>query len=132
MEKRNREAIECGNLINKRIGTFPLTQFSDLYTQKPAGTRTLEKITRDQATKTFDDNFDKRISVAPEEGWTLPSPAQIQIDKKRRRNEFLDKLGFKEGMAEVEVAPRDSHYYDSLLNSARLSPKQSATLLHDQ
>ena len=130
MRQRNQEARESGKLENQRIGTFPLEQFSELYTQKPPGASTLEMITREQAMTAFGENFDNMVADCRAKGGPVPPAAQIEIDKRRWCEEFLTKLGFKDGSSYVEVSPRDVHHYDLFINSYILSPKQLAQILH--
>ena len=130
MEKRNKEAVESGDLSNQRIGEFPLMQFSEIYTQKEKGQVTFERLTRKQVTKAFDENFDKGIEAARIEGRKLPSTEQLVIDKKKLRDDFLANLGFKEGVDVVEVAPKNQQFYKLFINSSKLLPAESATIIH--
>lgn len=128
MEKRNKEAVESGELSNKRVGEFPLDQFSEIYTQKAQGQPTFEKITRAQATSAFDGNFDKGINARRLEGKKF-SEKQVLEDKEKYRNQFLERLGFKEGINEVKISPRSQELYNLFINSSKLSPADSARLI---
>lgn len=132
MEKRNKEAEESGNLMNQRMGEFPLVQFSQIYTRKDSSQRTLEVITRKQATKAFNENFDKGIIGARSSGKTLPSEEQILRDKAKFRQFFLTDLGFVDDLDKVEIAPRNQHFYHFFLNSGILSATESAKILHEK
>ncbi len=131
MEKRNKEAEESGNLMNQRMGEFPLVQFSQIYTQKDKGQRALEVITRSQAIKAFDENFDQGIIGARQAGRTLPSDEQILADKVKFRQFFLDDLGFTDDLDKVEIAPRKQHLYHLFINSGNLRAEESAKILHE-
>lgn len=106
-------------------------QFSEIYTQKEKGQVAFERLSREQVTQAFDENFDKRIEAARREENKLPSEKQIAIDKKRLRAELLTNLGFKEGVDVVEVAPRNYKMYDLFINSSQFSPFKSAKLIHN-
>jgi hypothetical protein len=112
MEQRNKEAVESGELSNQRIGEFPLMQFSKIYTQKAQGQGAFERLTREQVTKSFDENFDKGIEDARKNGRKIPSNEQLLIDKDKLRAELLGNLGFKEGVDVVDVAPKNQHFYN--------------------
>lgn len=127
MEKRNQEAEQKGNFSNERVGVFPLHQFSDIYTQKEKQQQTLETITRDQAVKTFDENFEKKVARALKSGRTVSPNEQSES-----RQKFLDKLGFVEGVDVVEIAPRKQESYHLLINSGVLSAEESAKILHEK
>ncbi len=137
MEIRNKEANETGELSNQRIGEFPLTQFSELYTQKGTRQITFERLTRSQVTQTFDENYDKRVEADRKRveadrksGKKLPSDTQLLIHKKILRAECLTKLGFRNGIDEVEVAPKNQRLYHLILDSSRLPPTASAEIIH--
>lgn len=131
MEKRNREAEERGNLMNQRMGEFPLVQFSQIYTQKDNNQRTLEVITRTQAIKAFDENYDKGIMGDRIAGRKLPSEEEILANKAKFCHSFLSDLGFVDGVDKVEIAPRNQHLYQIFLNSGILTAKDSAKILHE-
>lgn len=130
MEQRNKEAVKSGELSNQRIGVRPLMQFSELYTQKAKGQRAFERLTREQVTQAFDENFDKGIERDREfarlKGEPFPSPKKTLKDKAN----FLKNLGFQEGVNLVEVAPRNQDFYHLLLNSNQLFPEESANVIH--
>lgn len=126
MEKRNKEAVENGELSNQRIGEFPLMQFSEIYTQKEKGQVAFERITRAEATQAFDANFDKGIEA---KGNVSLSTEQL-IEKEKLRVAFLANLGFKEGTDAVEVAPRNQQHYSLFINSNEVLPNESAQLIH--
>lgn len=130
MEQRNKEAVERGELSNQRIGTFPLMQFSRMYTQKEKGQVAFERLTRKQVTKAFNENIDKGIEAARIEGRKLPSAEQLAIDKKELLAEFLANLGFKEGVDVVKVAPKNQQFYNLFINSSKLLPNESAKIIH--
>ncbi|MDP1608035.1 MAG: hypothetical protein Q8L98_01830 [Chlamydiales bacterium] len=125
MEKRNQEAEQKGHFSNERVGVFPLHQFSDIYTKKEKQQQTLETITRDQAIKTFDENFEKKVARALKSGRTVSPNEQMES-----RQRFLDKLGFVQGVDVVEVAPRKQESYHLFINSGVLSAEESAKMLH--
>lgn len=131
MEKRNKEAEESGNLMNQRMGEFPLVQFSQIYAQKDKGQRALEVITRSQAIKSFDENFDKGTMSAKQAGRKLPPDEQILADKVKFRQFFLDDLGFTADLDKIEIAPRKQHLYHLLLNSGYLKAEESARIIHE-
>lgn len=130
MEQRNREARESGELGNQRVGAFPLIQFGEIYTKKQNEQRTLETVTRDQVTRAFNENFDQRIAQERQEGHSMPSNKEILIKKEGRCQKLLKKLGFTDNLDAVELAPRNQHLYDLILNSSRLMPTDSAQILH--
>lgn len=134
MEQRNKEAVESGELSNQRIGEFPLMQFSEIYTQKETGQRSFERLTREQVTKAFDENFDRGTDnnreAARLEGRKFPSPKEISKEKEKLRADFLKNLGFKEGIDVVEVAPKNQQFYKLFINSSKLLPNESATIIH--
>lgn len=134
MEERNQKAVKSGELSNQRIGEFPLMQFSRIYTQKGKGQRAFERLTQNQVTQTFDENFDKGTEKAREtanlKGEPFPTPKKISKEKKRLRDAFLKNLGFQEGINKVEVAPRNQNFYHLLLNSNQLFPDESANVIH--
>lgn len=132
MEKRNREAQESGNLSNQRIGVFPFLQFSNIYSRKKTGQRTLEVITRNQAIKAFDENFDKGTIAARLRGDPLPSEEKLLIEKENTRRIFLKKLGFDEGIDRIEIAPHHEQHYHFILDSSRFTPEESAKFLHER
>ncbi len=121
MEKRSREAAESGEFSNQRIGAFPLIQFSELYGE---GQPVLERLTREEAIKSFDENFDKGVAAA--EGGSLPSPEEILQDKEKQRATFLQNLGFKPGVDTVEIAPKNQWFYHAVLDTSRLSAEEAA------
>lgn len=131
MEKRNKEAVESGEFSNQRIGEFPLMQFSEIYTRKEKRQVAFERLSREQVTQAFDENFDKGVEADRKRKHQLPPEKQIALDKKRLRAEFLTNLGFKEGVDVVEVAPRNQQLYDLFINSSQFSPSQSAKLIHN-
>ncbi len=131
MGKRNQEAEESGQLANQRNGTFPLDQFSRLYTQKSESQKTWEEITRDQAIQAFDENFDKGVISARKMGCKLPAAEQIAADKRNFRQIFLKNLGFVDGIDKVEIAPRSESLYHHFINSGELTAEESAKILHE-
>lgn len=130
MEKRNQEAQESGEFSNQRIGAFPLGQFGEIYSQRKENQAAFESLTRDQVTKAFNDNFDKGIEAARGEGHSMPPQEQIEKDKERLRSDLLKKLGFKEGIDQVEIAPKRQQLYDLILDSSKMLPEESAKLIH--
>ena len=134
MEQRNKEAVESGELSNQRIGEFPLMQFSEIYTQKEKGQRSFERLTREQVTQAFDENFDRGTTANREaarlEGRKFPSPKEILKEKEKLRADFLKNLGFKEGIDVVEVAPKNQDFYHLFINSNHLIPGESAKIIH--
>jgi hypothetical protein len=130
MEKRNKEAVESGEVSNRRIGEFPLMQFSEIYTQKEKGQVAFERLTRMQVTKAFDENFDKGVEAGRLQGRKQPSNEQLAIDKKKLRADFLKNLGFKEGVDVVEIAPKNQQFYNLFINSSKLLPDESAKMIH--
>ncbi len=134
MEQRNKEAVESGELSNQRIGEFPLMQFSEIYTQKEKGQRPFERLTREQVTQAFDENFDRGTTANREaarlEGRKFPSPKEISKEKEKLRADFLKNLGFKEGIDVVEVAPKNQDFYHLFINSNHLIPGESAKIIH--
>lgn len=129
MEKRNKEAIESGEFSNLREGEFPFMQFSELYGPKKEGETSLERLTRSQVTKTFDENFDRGVEAARLAGDPLPPPEKILEDKEALRGEFLKNLGFKNGVEEVEIAPKNRWFYQQVIDSSKLTPGESAAML---
>ena len=130
MEKRNKEAIESGNLDNQRIGTFPLQQFSEIYTKKIEGQVAFESLNRNQVKKTFEENFNKRVEADRANGLKIPSENEIKKNKRELLAELLEKLGFEDGIDRVQVAPRDQHLYREIIDSSKLLPGQSAIIIH--
>lgn len=129
MERRNKEARESGNLMNQRVGEFPLKQFSQVYTRRNEGQRALEVITLAQATHAFNENFDQRIIDHRQRGRELRSDKEIHAEKVKFRRCFLRDLGFTANVDRVEIAPRNPHLYHLLLNSGNLTPEASAKIL---
>lgn len=129
MEKRNAEAEASGELGNQRVGAFPLEQFSELFTQKVQGQPVLERISKAQAIKAYDENFEKGIKAARHNGRQLPPVEQIAIDKKRFIKIFLEKLGFKGDADVVEVSPRQQELYNLFIDTSKLKPEVSAKLI---
>ena len=130
MEKRNQDAIVSGKLGNQRIGAFPLVQFSQIYSQRNAGQIGIELLTREQVTKSFDENFDNKVALDRLKGNKLPSDEQILIDKETMRREFLANLGFEDGIDAVEVTPKNQEFYSLFINSSVQRPEDSAELIH--
>jgi hypothetical protein len=130
MEKRNKEALESGQLSNQRVGEFPLMQFSEIYTQKEEGQGTFERLTRTQVTRDFDGNFDKGIEAARLEGRLSKSPEKVFIDKEKLRTIFLKNLGFREGIHVIEAAPRMQHQYHLIIDTSRTHPTESARIIY--
>lgn len=116
MEVRNREAEESGHLMNRRVGELAFIQFSEIYTRKAQDQPPLELITRSQAIKTFDDNFDKGDRLG---------------NKDTSRQTFLDNLGFTPNDNKVNIAPRNQHLYHLFLHSGKLTAQESAQILHN-
>lgn len=106
MEERNKEALEKED-GNDRIGVFPLEQFSELYTQKEEGQTTLEKLEREDVTKVFEKNYAEGVTAK-----LLKSE-----DKDEALAVFLKNLGFKEGVDEVEIAPRNQEFYHAIVDT---------------
>ncbi len=135
MEQRNKEAVESGELSNQRIGEFPLMQFSQIYSQKEKGQRPFERLTREQVTQAFDKNFDSGTTAKREaarlEGSKFPSTKEISKEKENLRADFLNNLGFKEGVDVVEVAPKNQNFYHLFINSNNLIAGESAKMIHD-
>lgn len=127
MEQRNKEAIESGALSNQRIGAFPLQQFSEIYTQKENRQVGFERLTRSQVTHAFNENFDKGIEANRE----TAQANELSLEKEKSLASFLANLGFKEGIEEVEVAPRMQQFYHLFINSNELHPTASAKIIHD-
>lgn len=134
MEQRNKEAVESGELSNQRIGEFPLMQFSEIYTQKEKGQTSFERLTREQVTKAFNENFDKGTEANREtariEGRKFPSEKEILKEKAKTLADFLANLGFKDGIEVVEVAPKKQQFYHLCINSSKLLPTESAKIIH--
>jgi hypothetical protein len=134
MEKRNKEAVESGELSNQRIGEFPLMQFSEIYTQKEKGQVAVERLTRKQVTKAFNENFDNGTEANREtariEGRKFPSEKELSKEKAKSLANFLANLGFKEGIDVVEVAPKNQRFYHLFINSSKLLPTESAKIIH--
>lgn len=138
METRNKEAVEKGELSNLRVGAFPLTQFSKIYTQKEKGQVALERLTREQVTKTFDENFDngtradqEAARIAGREPPSEKELKEISEKKAKLRTEVLTNLGFKEGIDVVEISPKNQRLYKLRIDSSKLSPDDSAKKIHD-
>jgi len=132
MEKRNQEAQQDGNLSNQRIGAFPLLQFSEIYTQKEHNQSTLETITREQATKAFNENFDKRIVFTRNENQELRPDNVIQKAKEEELQFLLTNLGFTDTVDKVEIAPKNQHLYNLLINSGKMKAEDSAKILQQK
>lgn len=134
MEKRNKEAVESGDLSNQRIGEFPLKQFSEIYTQKEKGQEAFEQLTRKQVTKAFNENFDKGAEAnrktALIEGRKIPSEKELSNEKAKSLADFLTNLGFKEGVDVVGVAPKNQRFYHLFINTDKLRPTESAEIIH--
>jgi energy-coupling factor transporter ATP-binding protein EcfA2 len=122
MEKRTEEAVTNGVYSDRRLGEYPFDQFADIYGQKEKNQTSLERITLTKATEDFDENFDKRISV--------PFESQSSLGKERLRANFLEKLGFAEGVDSVEIAPKFPHYYNDVINTAKRSPMDAAKFIY--
>ncbi len=107
MGQRNKEAAKSGDLGNQRVGVFPLEQFSELYTQKEEGQTTLEKLKRKEVTESFEENYAKGVKA--------------NLLKLENKDEalavFLNNLGFKEGVDEVEIAPRNQKFYHAIMDT---------------
>ena len=130
MEKRNRKAVEKGELSDQRYGEFPLMQFSDIYSVKCEGQRTFEQLTREQVITSYDENFDRGIEAARMNGSKLPSEEEIAKHKIWLRGELLNNLGFKEGVDMVEVTPKNPNYYDIYIDTSKQTPETSAQIIH--
>jgi hypothetical protein len=131
MEKRNRDAVESGDLENQRVGTFPLMQFGQLYTQVENGEIPLETVTRSQVIKIFDENFDLRTEQAKLKGDPLPSDEEIQEDKEQQRQDLLKMLGFKNmSVSKVDIGPKHRRLYDMIVDT-RNSSAEIAKMLHE-
>lgn len=128
MEKRNIEAFESGEFSNQRIGEFPLMQFSELYGPAKDGEAPIERLTREQVVKTFDENFDKGQMADPG-GSSKLSPAEVLKTKERLRGMLLKNLGFKSGVDVVEIAPKHSWTYNQVLDMSKLSPVELAKVI---
>lgn len=124
MEKRNKEAVKSGELSNRRIGEFPLMQFGNIYTRKEEGQRAFERLSREQVTKAFDENFDKGIREHESS-----SPARLMA-KESLRADLLRNLGFTEGVDVVDIVPKNRSFYHLILNSSQLLPEESANIIH--
>lgn len=130
MEKRNKEAVESGQLSDQRIGEFPLTQFSEIYTKKEKGQQTFEKLERKQVLDAFNTNFDRRVESDRLKGKKLPSAQQIEKDKKELLAYVLVNLGFEDGVDVVKVAPKNQHLYKVFINTSKSLPHESAAMIH--
>lgn len=129
MQKRNQEAQESGEYSNQRVGEFPLVQFSEIYTQKKGMQPTFELITREQALTAFNDNFERGVEFSRREGHPMPSEEDLLFDKRKFQAQFMENLGFKEGVDVIEVAPKDYDNYDLILNSKTLAVGESARVI---
>lgn len=130
LEQRNAEAFNSGNLSNQRFGVGPLNQFADLYNQKESGQNILERLAREQVTKTFEENFDEDIALKRARGDELPSEEELLNQKKEDSKDFSEKLRFKEGVDVVEIAPKDEDFYHTTINLDALKARESAELIH--
>jgi chloramphenicol 3-O-phosphotransferase len=129
---RNKEAIASGDLENQRIGVFPLLQFAELFTQVKNGEPHLETITRDQAIKTFNENFDLWIEQQKVNVNTMPASDETQPDRKEQLQELLTTLGFAdENTTEVKIGPKYKELYDIIVDT-RNSPEEIAKMLHER
>lgn len=123
MEKRSREAAESGEFSNERVGEFPLMQFSELYGPAKDGEASIERLTREQVVKSFDENFDKGQKARPDE---KVSPAEVLKIKERNRAALLKNLGFKSGVDAVEIAPKHRWVYTQILDMSKRPPDELA------
>lgn len=134
MEKRNKEAMESGEFSNQRIGEFPLMQFSELYTQKGKRQAPFERLSREQVTQAFNENFDNGTNANREtariEGRKFPSEKELSKEKAESLANFLANLGFKDGIDVVEVAPKNQDSYTLFINSSQSPPSESAKIIH--
>ena len=131
-KQRNRKAIESGSLNDQRVGTFPLMQFGELYTQVEKGKKSLETINRAQTVKSLSESYDLRIDQLRREGDSVPSKEKIQTDKECERRDLLKRLGFTdENTMDVQVGPRDPDLYDMIVDT-RNSSESIAEMLHNE
>jgi hypothetical protein len=131
MERRNKEALESGELGNQRNGAFPFLQFSDIYSQKEKEQDVLDTITREQAITAFDANFDKGVEADSIRGMKLPSLDELQLMKDKKRAGMLKKLGFKEDVDAVEIAPKNQDFYHFMVNISYQLPEESTQMIHE-
>lgn len=118
--ERNRKAEgPGGDPQNLRDPLMPIDNFSNLYTQAKEPSKSLEKITRDQAIKTYNDHFDKMIAYARKLGRDLPPDEVIASDKVESLREFLSNLGFKEGIDSVNIEPRRKEDYHFIFDTQK-------------
>jgi hypothetical protein len=128
IEKRNREAIQNGELSNQRIGSFPLRQFSNVFGRNENGKKAFETLSRKEVTKVYLEHFDKGIEAASNDG-LKDSPEEILLNRQSKLQNFLNNLGFKEGEEIVDIAPNKREVYNLFLNTAILSPELSAAII---
>jgi hypothetical protein len=103
----------------------------ELYTQVKNGEQPLETITRDQAIKTFSENFDLRIAQKKQNGEPVASTEEVQADKGRQQQDLLKMLGFTdESITDVYVGPKHKKLYDMIVDT-RNSSAEIAMMLHE-
>jgi hypothetical protein len=131
----------------KRVGTFPLFQYADLFGPKKNDTDiVLETLHRDTVVADFKKKFKEEIEnerTDPEKfakwistlreihGSILSEDAVLQREEACYMSKLLNLLGFiSEKVNTVEITPRKQIYH-YLLDSSLLSPEESAEILND-
>lgn len=148
MESRNRMAMEPENPkpSEKRMGTFPLFQYADLFgPKKNDDDFVIEILKRDVVIADFKKNFKDQIEqeksdekgfaewinrLREKHGSDLSEDEVIEKESVSYMNKLLGKLGFtSETVESVEITPRKKKYH-YFLDSSQLSAQESAETLH--
>jgi hypothetical protein len=131
--ERNRKAqAPGGNPQNLRDPLMPIDNFANLYTQTKTAGQGLETITRDRAIEIHDHHFDKMIAYIKKIGRDLPPEEEIPNDKIESLQNFLSKLGFKEGLDSVEVEPRNKEDYNFIFDTHKYSEQVGSEMIAQQ
>lgn len=150
MESRNRMAMDPENPkpSEKRVGTFPLFQYADLFgPKKNDDDLVIETLKRDVVVADFKKNFKEEIvqeksdergfvkwihTLREKHGVDLSEEEALEKESVNYMNELLDKLGFtSEAVESVEITPKKKNYH-YFLDSSQLSAQESAEILHKE
>ncbi|MCH9612926.1 MAG: hypothetical protein S4CHLAM102_14260 [Chlamydiia bacterium] len=127
--QRNQQAVETGELTERRIGTFPFCQFSNLYVgqkEKPMPSPSLEIITRSEASRIYTQHYDQWIEANQTADAPLSATLTSVAAKKEKCATFLFNLGFTDGVDQISILPHRLGFYHTLLNTGKVSAMQGA------
>lgn len=135
LAKRTEKALKENELSEVRIGPRPLMQFAEIFGPKTRETDVVvDTVTREMVKNDFDTNFDAWLKLEE-----IPRLDKLSAEKKEKRlqeleverrdnkEKLLEALGFVDpSIKQVEITPRCPGRYDTLIDTSKSSPAQSA------